>query len=69
MPNSYEAPPEMVTLREAEKRLNASGIPITYQTLRSLCLKNKLKHVRLARNYYLNWSALMDSFRTGGAIE
>ncbi len=65
MPNNYETVPEMVSLKEAERRLNEAGIPVKYQTLRKLCSEKKLPHVRLARNYYLNWSAILEGFREG----
>lgn len=64
----YEAIPEMVDLKTAVERLNNAGIKIGYQAIRRLAFEGKLPVVRLTHSYLLNWSAVVDLFRTGGDL-
>lgn len=42
--------PEMLSPEEVSER---SGFP--YSTIRKMCLKGEIVHIRVGRRYYINW--------------
>ena len=54
--------PDMVTLKEASSRTNGK---LSYDYLRKMCLKGKIKHIRVGNGKFLiNFGALVEWLNT-----
>lgn len=54
-PEKSESYPEMVSIKEASKRTG-----ISYDSIRKLCVNNKIAHFRAGKRWLVNWEKFVE---------